>query len=210
MQREEEDVGHAAADFADELAREGDGLLLGGHAFGEIRRDALAVERHAVGAVAERRGDRRAAAHDVADAVVEVAADEVLDGFGGQAFQRGAVGGQIAVEGDALRGRAVALERVAREGGAGPGVEPHEAVVVVARRGNGAEAAFEELAGAGMARKRPSRSSPSARSLSGSTPLRYDCGGGELRGKRVRTRIATFTGSRSASAADAGVATLTP
>ena len=50
------------AHFADQLARKGDGLVLDGHALGEIRRDALAVERHAVGAVAERRGDRLAAA----------------------------------------------------------------------------------------------------------------------------------------------------
>ena len=150
VQREEELFRHAAADVADQAASERDRFVFGGNPFRQVAGDLFAVERDAIRAVPQRGRDRFATADHVADAVVEVSADEIFDFAGFDPFrefgERRAVGGKVAVEADALRRGAVALERIAREGGPRGGVDPDEAVVVVPRRGDGGKAAFQELA----------------------------------------------------------------
>ena len=150
VEREEELFRHAAADIRNQALGKRNRFRLYGHAFGEIRGDFFAVERDALPAEADRGADRIAAADDVTDAVVEMAADEILDLAGRsevfELVERRAVRRKIAVESYALRRSAVALEGIAGEGGAGLSVDPDETVVVVPRRGDRAKAAFEELA----------------------------------------------------------------
>ena len=119
MEGEEERVGHSAALFANEPTGERDRLVLDRHALLQIRGDALAIKFSAFSAVADRRRNGLASLNDVADTVVNVSADDVLYVFRRQLRKRVPVRGKIAVEGDSLADRAVRLDRIAGERGAG-------------------------------------------------------------------------------------------
>ncbi len=145
VQCEEKLFRHPASDLLDQTAGQGNRLLLHGNAGREIGGDALAVKLGAFAAVADRPKNGRPTAQDVANAVVEVPADEIVDRLALQSVQGTTIGGKVAIEADALRRGAVPLKRIAGKGRPRGCVEPDEAVVVVARSLDGAEAAFQKL-----------------------------------------------------------------
>ena len=150
MEGEEEVVRHSATDFANQLQGESHRLRFRLNSFAQIFGNALGVDGDALGAVFKRRRHGLRAADDIADSGIQVPADEVAYLAAArqraQTLQSGAVGRKVAIEANALRDSAIALNGVAAEGGAGLGVQPDKAVVIVAGRWDGAETAFEKLA----------------------------------------------------------------